>query len=119
MTPVFCAITHDKKGQLLNTNADTISSEIAKALSDDYQVELIYCFEKNGVLEDINYDNSVIERINKETYEELKKKRIIAEGMLPKLKNCFEALENGVKKVIIGNPEIISNRDQKYTTLTL
>lgn len=119
MTPVFCAITHDKKGQLLNTNADTISSEIAKALSADYQVELVYCFEKNGVLKDINCENSVIERINKETYEELKKKKIIAEGMLPKLENCFEALENGVKKVIIGNPEIISNSDQKYTTLIL
>ena len=119
MTPVFCPITHDKKGQLLNTNADTISSEIAKALSDDYEVELVYCFEKNGVLEDVNNDNSVIERINKETYENLKEKNIIAEGMLPKLKNCIDALENGVKKVIIGNPEVISNRNQKYTTLTL
>ena len=119
MTPVFCAITHDKKGQLLNTNADTISSEIAKALSNDYKVELVYCFEKNGVLEDVNNNNSVIERINKETYENLKEKNIIAEGMLPKLKNCFDALENGVKKVLIGNPEMISNRNQKYTTLTL
>ena len=119
MTPVFCAITHDKKGQLLNTNADTISSEIAKALSSDYQVELVYCFEKNGVLEDVSNDNSVIESINKESYEDLKQKNIIAEGMLPKLKNCFNALENGVKKVIIGNPEVIFNRDQKYTILTL
>jgi len=119
MTPVFCAITHDKKGQLLNTNADTISSEIAKALSTDYQVELVYCFEKNGVLEDVNNDNSVIEWINKKTYEDLKKKNIIAEGMLPKLKNCFDALENGVKKVVIGNPKVISNRNQKYTSLIL
>ncbi len=119
ITPVFCAITHDKKGQLLNTNADTITSEIAKALSTDYEVELVYCFEKNGVLEDVNYENSVIEYINKETYENLKQKNIIAKGMLPKLKNCFEALENGVKKVIIGNPEVIYNRNQKYTTLTL
>lgn len=119
MTPVFCAITHDKKGQLLNTNADTISSEIAKALSSDYNVELVFCFEKNGVLEDVNNDNSVIESINKVTYEDLKQKNIIAEGMLPKLKNCFEALDNGVKRVIIGNPTIISNRNQKYTTLTL
>jgi len=119
MTPVFCAITHDKKGQLLNTNADTISSEIAKSLSNDYDVELIYCFEKNGVLEDVDHDNSVIEHINKERYEDLIQKKIIAEGMLPKLKNCFGALKNGVKKVIIGNPEIISNRNQKYTTLTL
>lgn len=119
MTPVFCAITHDKKGQLLNTNADTISSEIAKALSSDYEVELVYCFEKNGVLEDVNNENSVIESINKVTYEDLKQKNIIAEGMLPKLKNCFEALDSGVKRVIIGNPEVISIRNQKYTTLTL
>ncbi len=119
MTPVFCAITHDKKGQLLNTNADTISSEIAKALSSDYDVELVYCFEKNGVLKDVNNDNSVIESINKVIYEDLKQKNIIAEGMLPKLKNSFEALDNGVKRVIIGNQEVISNRNQKYTTLTL
>lgn len=119
MTPVFCAITHDKKGQLLNTNADTISSEIAKALSSDYDVELVYCFEKNGVLKDVNNDNSVIESINKVIYADLKQKNIIAEGMLPKLKNCFGALDNGVKRVIIGNPEVISNRNQKYTTLTL
>lgn len=119
MTPVFCAITHDKKGQLLNTNADTISSEIAKALSSDYEVELVYCFEKNGVLKDVNNDNSVIESINKVTYEDLKQKNIIAKGMLPKLKNCFEALDSGVKRVIIGNPEVISIRNQKYTTLSL
>jgi len=119
MTPVFCAITHDNKGQLLNTNADTISSEIAKALSSDYDVELVYCFEKNGVLKDVNNDNSVIESINKVIYEDLKQKNIIAEGMLPKLKNCFEALDSGVKRVIIGNPEVISIRNQKYTTLTL
>ena len=119
ITPVFCAITHDKKGQLLNTNADTIASEIAKALSADYEVELVYCFEKNGVMKDVNIENSVIEHINKERYEDLKQKNIIAEGMLPKLENCFEALKNGVKKVIIGNPEVILNRNQKYTTLTL
>ncbi len=119
MSPVFCAITHDKKGQLLNTNADTISSEIAKALSSDYEVELVYCFEKNGVLKDVNNDNSVIESINKVTYEDLKQKNIIAKGMLPKLKNCFEALDSGVKRVIIGNPEVISIRNQKYTTLSL
>ena len=80
---------------------------------------MLYCFEKNGVLEDVKYDNSVIEQINIETYKDLKKKNIIAEGMLPKLKNCFEALENGVSKVIIGNPKVISDKNQKYTTLTL
>lgn len=119
LTPVFCAITHDKKGQLLNTNADTIASEIAKAMSKDFQVELVYCFEKNGVMMNVEDDDSVIENINKEKYQQLKLENIIAEGMLPKLENCFHALQNGVEKVIIGNPDIIKNRNQKYTTLSL
>ena len=119
MAPVFCAITHDKNGQLLNTNADTIASEIAKALSRDYQVELVYCFEKNGVLQSIDNEHSVIENINKESYKKLKQENIIAEGMLPKLENCFHALENGVEKVIIGNSKVITDKNQKYTTLIL
>ncbi|MCF6297254.1 MAG: acetylglutamate kinase [Flavobacteriaceae bacterium] len=119
MTPVFCAITHDKNGQLLNTNADTIASEIAKSMSKNYQVELVYCFEKNGVLQSIEDECSVIENINKRTYEKLKQENIIAEGMLPKLENCFHALENGVRKVIIGNPKVIIDKNQKYTTLML
>ncbi len=119
LTPVFCAITHDKNGQLLNTNADTIASEIAKAMSGNYQVELVYCFEKNGVMMDVDDDNSVIEKINKEKYQQLKQENIIAEGMLPKLENCFHALQNGVEKVIIGNPSIVKNKNQKFTTLSL
>lgn len=119
MVPVFCAITHDKNGQLLNTNADTIASEIAKGMSSHYDVELIYCFEKNGVLQDVNDDNSVIENINSNSYKDLKNNKIIADGMLPKMENCFESLQKGVEKVIIGNPEVIANRNQKFTTLTL
>lgn len=119
MVPVFCAITHDKNGQLLNTNADTIASEIAKGMSQDYEVELIYCFEKNGVLHNVSDETSVIENINSDTYKELKNNRVIAEGMLPKMENCFEALQKGVKKVIIGNPKVISDKNQKYTTLQL
>lgn len=119
MTPVFCAITHDKKGQLLNTNADTISGEIAKVMSKDYQVELIYCFEKNGVLRDIDNENSIIEHINENKYKKLQSEKIIADGMLPKLKNCFEALQQGVHKVIIGNQKVIKNKNVKHTTLTL
>jgi len=119
ITPVFCAISHDKKGQLLNTNADTIASEIASKLSIDYQTILIYCFEKDGVLKDVNDGNSVIENIDLKKYEELKKDHIISEGMLPKLENCFFALQHGVSKIIIGNPSIITNRDQLSTTLTL
>ncbi len=119
LTPVFCAITHDKNGQLLNTNADTIASEIASGLANHFQVVLTYCFEKNGVLKDVNDDNSVIENIDSKSYEELKDKSIIADGMLPKLENCFYALNNGVAKIIIGNPSVIVNKVQKYTSLKL
>ncbi len=119
MAPVFCAISHDKKGQLLNTNADTIASELATGLADIYEVSLIYTFEKNGVLLSIDDDNSVIEDIDSKKYEELKNDNIIADGMLPKMENCFNALNKGVAKVIIGNPSLINNRNQKFTTLTL
>jgi len=119
ITPVFSAITHNKKGQLLNTNADTIASELAKGLSGIFDVELIYCFEKKGVLLNIEDDDSVIEEINKEKYKSLKDDQIIAEGMLPKLENCFESLENGVKKVIIGKPELLRKSGIKHTTLIL
>ena len=119
LIPIFCAITHDKRGQLLNTNADTIASEVAVALSKEYKVVLTYCFEKNGVLENINDENSVINTINSQDYLSLKKDKIIAEGMLPKLENCFYALQHGVSKIIIGNPTLIANVNQPSTTLTL
>lgn len=119
IVPVFSAITHDKKGQLLNTNADTIATELAKGLAKVFEVELVYCFEKNGVLIDVNDDTSVIERINSDVYQELKSDGVIAEGMLPKMENCFDALNNGVQKVIIGHPDLIANKNIKYSTLTL
>jgi len=119
LTPVFCAITHDKNGQLLNTNADTIASEVASVLASIYQVQLIYCFEKNGVLKDVNNDDSVIENMNSNSYEKLKQAGVIADGMLPKLENCFYALNKGVAKIVIGNPSVIVNKNQKYTSLTL
>lgn len=119
MTPVFCAITHNQKGQLLNTNADTIASEIAIGMSSKYKISLIYTFEKNGVLSSINDDDSVIENINTTSYEALKKEGIIADGMLPKMHNCFIALQKGVHKVIIANPTILKNKNQPHTTLVL
>lgn len=119
ITPVFCAITHDKKGQLLNTNADTIAAEIAISLSSTYETELIYCFEKKGVLADIKDDNSVIRTIDKKKYEELKTKKVIHEGMLPKMKNCFRALDKKVSKVIIGNTEVIGTQAELFTTIKL
>jgi acetylglutamate kinase len=104
-TPVFCAITHDGEGQLLNTNADTIASALAVALSELYETTLIYCFEKKGVLHDINDEESVIRDIDPERYEELRKKEIIHSGMLPKLDNAFTAINCGVKAVIIGHSD--------------
>jgi acetylglutamate kinase len=102
-TPVFSALTHDGNGQLLNTNADTIASALAVALSVVYNTTLIYCFEKKGVLKDINEEDSLIKEIDPQQYKELKTQQIIHSGMLPKLDNAFTAIESGVKAVIIGH----------------
>ena len=119
LSPVFCAITHDKKGQLLNTNADTIASELAKGLSGEFEVELLYCFEKDGVLADVEDKYSVVENIDTQKYKQMKELGQIAEGMLPKMKNCFEALEKGVSHVKIGSPGLLRDPKRKHTTLTL
>lgn len=111
-TPVFCAITHDGEGQLLNTNADTIASAIAVAMSALYETTLIYCFEKKGVLKDINDESSLIHEIDPERYEVLKNQKIIHSGMLPKLDNAFTAISCGVKAVIIGQSDDLGNLKQ-------
>ena len=118
ITPVCCAITHDKNGQLLNTNADTIASEIASSMSAYFEVTLSYCFEKKGVLKKLIDEDSVIPSINSNQYEYLKKEGIINEGMLPKIKNCFEALKKGVTKVRIGNSKMITE-SITYTQIKL
>ncbi len=117
ITPVFCAITYDKNGQLLNTNADTVATEIAKALSKIRKTELYFCFEKQGVLQDITNENSVIENITKKNYQKLLDKKIISDGMLPKLTNCFDAINNGVSKVFIGKPEMVFNKKISRTLI--
>jgi acetylglutamate kinase len=117
ITPVFCAITHDKKGQLLNTNADTIASELAIGFANQYKTELYYCFEKKGVLKDVNNDNSVIELINTKTFQALIDEGIISEGMLPKIDNCFHAIANNVEKVCIGKTEMLFDADSIFTTI--
>ncbi len=109
ISPVFCAITHDKKGQLLNTNADTIASTLAVALSKFFEVELTYTFEKAGVLYDAEDDNSLIPLITKSDYVQLKKDKIIFDGMIPKIDNAFDALENGVSLVEIGGTKFLLN----------
>ncbi|NNK82287.1 MAG: acetylglutamate kinase [Flavobacteriaceae bacterium] len=117
ISPVFCALTHDKNGQLFNTNADTIASELAIGFAKDYEVELYYCFDKNGVLQDVVDDDSVILNINTTTYKELIEQGTIADGMLPKLNNCFHALENNVSKVCVGKQDMLFQSDSKFTTI--
>ncbi|MET2985899.1 acetylglutamate kinase [Aureibaculum conchae] len=119
LTPVFCAITHNKRGQLLNTNADTIASELASALAEIYQVSLTYIFEKKGVLRNINDEDSVIENIDLDRYKLLKSDGIIADGMLPKLKNCFNALGKGVSEIHIANTNFITDKNTQHTILSL
>lgn len=102
---VAAPITHNKEGLLLNTNADTIAQEIARAMSGLYEVDLIYSFEKSGVLLDAEDDNTVIPRIDFAYYTALKEKQLIFAGMIPKLDNAFHALNSGVSKVIIGKAE--------------
>jgi acetylglutamate kinase len=102
---VIAPITHDGKGQLLNTNADTIAQEVAKAMSKLYSVYLIYSFEKAGVLLDVNDETTVINKINPDLYLQLKTNGKIFAGMIPKLDNAFAALNSGVNKVIIGKAE--------------
>lgn len=100
---VVAPITHDGAGQLLNTNADTMAQAIATAISSIYEVSLVYSFEKKGVLTDIQDNDSVIPVINPENYASLKATGQVNEGMIPKLDNAFEALQNGVNRVVIGD----------------
>lgn len=104
-TLVFAPITHDGMGQLLNTNADTIAQELARALSTAFEVSLVYSFEKSGVLLDAEDDSSVIGLLHPAEYEELKARKVIFAGMIPKLDNAFAALRSGVGRVIIGRAE--------------
>lgn len=119
LTPIFCAISHDGKGQLLNTNADTIASELAIGMSALYETTLYYCFEKKGLLLDIADENSVIKHLDSKKYQKLLADGIIADGMLPKLHNCFHALESQVKKVCLGDVSILEKNATLFTTITL
>ncbi|MCB0644062.1 MAG: acetylglutamate kinase [Phaeodactylibacter sp.] len=117
LTPVFCAISHDGQGQLLNTNADTVAAEIAAAMAPHYPTELIFCFEKKGVLMDVQDENSVIEHIDFQNYQPVLADGVIHEGMLPKLKNCFYALENQVAQVKIGAAAMLADHQAIHTTI--
>jgi len=109
LTPVVASLTHDEEGNMLNTNADTIASVIAVSLSKYFEVSLIFCFEKNGVLLDINDENSVIAEMDHEKYVTLKNSDKLFAGILPKIDNSFDAVNKGVKDVVIGNSSQLSS----------
>lgn len=103
LIPVVAPLTHDGEGHMLNTNADTIASTLAVALSKIYNVRLLYCFEKAGVLENVEDENSVLPLITKEIYAELRAADKLFEGIIPKIDNAFNAINAGVKEVLIGD----------------
>lgn len=108
LVPVLCAITHDGDSQLLNTNADTIASAVAVAMSAVYDSSLIYCFEKRGVMRDIDDDDSLVPVIRMEEFDALKTEGVVSGGMIPKLHNAFEAIKSGVTNVYIGKADELS-----------
>ncbi len=122
LTPVFAPLTHDSQGNMLNTNADTIASVLATALAPKYKVQLVYCFEKKGVLQNAEDDNSVIAHIHTEKYKTLKEEGVVHAGMIPKLDNAFAALQQGVAQVLICEAEALTSINSGHysgTTLSL
>lgn len=107
VVPVLAPLTHDKKGNMLNTNADTIAGEAAKALAKHFEVTLMFCFEKKGVLADAENDDSVIAEITRESFAKYVADGVIQGGMIPKLENAYEAIDAGVKEVIITQADRI------------
>lgn len=123
LVPVIAPLTHDGKGQILNTNADTIASAIAVGLAGLTDVNLIYCFELKGVLSNFEDKNSVITELDHLSFQDLKNSGIIAKGMIPKIDNSFDAIKAGVKKVVICHADdiinIINKKEKAGTTLKL
>lgn len=101
IVPIIAPLSHDGQGNMLNTNADTMAAETAQAMSAYYDVSLVYCFEKKGVLMDEHDDDSVIPQLDKASYKKYVKDGIIQGGMLPKLENAFRSIEKGVSEVVI------------------
>jgi acetylglutamate kinase len=119
ITPVFAPLTHDGKGNILNTNADTIASSLAVALSKEYKVKLIYCFDKKGVLQNMDDESSVVRFINKKKYAELLTEQKLFAGILPKIENAFAAIDAGVDAVIIGAAENLTENISEQNQGTL
>lgn len=118
VTPVFCAITHDNEGQLLNTNADSIATQLATALAQDYDIRLVFVMDKAGVLKDPDDESTLFTSLNYAEYKSLKMDEVITLGMIPKLDNAFYALINGVKEVwITGLESLTSNKELTGTRI--
>ncbi len=117
LIPVMAPITHDGAGSLLNTNADTIASSVAIALAKIFQVQLVFCFEKKGVLRDPDDDHSVIDFLDEALFRQYKDEGVITAGMIPKLDNAFAALHSGVSEVRICNPEGLKARQLGGTSI--
>ena len=117
ITPVLAPLTHDGNAHILNTNADTIASETAKALVSHYEVTLMYCFEKKGVLAQPDDEDSVIDHINRQDFERYMANGTIAGGMIPKIENALAAVEAGVKRVIITKANAIDGQHGTMITL--
>ena len=111
ITPIIAPLTHDGKGSILNTNADTMAAETAKALAGLYDVTLIYCFELPGVMRNPDDDSSIIPSITAESYRTLLDEGVISGGMIPKMENAFNAIGNGVSKVIITRADAIDGTE--------
>lgn len=117
VVPVVAPVTHDKTGNLLNTNADTIAAEVAKAFAEWFEVTLIFCFEKKGVLLNEEDEESVIIELNSSLFEQYVAEKVIQGGMIPKLQNSFDALKAGVKEVWITRADQLNKK--KGTKITL
>ncbi len=118
VVPVFASLTH-ASGMMLNTNADTIASVLAIALSKHFDVRLIFCFEKKGVMRDVQDESSVIRLLYETTYQELLEQGSFADGILPKLENAFAAIHAGVKEVLIGDATHLLHNTGQETEGTL
>ncbi len=119
LVPVMAPITHDGAGSLLNTNADTIASSVAIALAKTFRVQLVFCFEKNGVLRNPTDDHSVIDFLDETLFRQYKTEGVITAGMIPKLDNAFAALHSGVAEVRICSPNGLKAGQMGGTSIRL
>lgn len=109
IVPVMAPLTHDRKGHILNTNADTIAAVMAIALANSFETKLIYCFEKDGVMADVENNDSVLDNLDSRRFALLKAEHKLFAGILPKLENSFMAIENKVAEVVIGHSEKLAS----------